>query len=194
MTGSRAGLILDRDGVINVDTGFVHRIEDCRFVPGIFELLRAARARDFAIAVATNQSGIGRGYFSEADFHRLMEEIGHVVAARAGTVFDAVYFCPDHPTEGIGAYRRESPMRKPHPGMMRQAIADLGLDPARSWAVGDRLRDLEAAAGAGIANLVLFDEAAGGVARHGDHWVVPRLADIPALFDGRGVLPEQDLA
>ncbi len=183
MSGARAGLILDRDGVINVDTGFVHRIEDCRFVPGIFDLLRAARARDFAIVVATNQSGIGRGYFSEADFHRLMEEIGHVVAAQAGTVFDAVYFCPDHPTEGIGVYRRENDWRKPHPGMMRQAIADLGLDPARSWAVGDKMRDLEAAAGAGIANLVLFDEDAASVTRSHGHWVVPKLTDVVALFD-----------
>ena len=168
MTGGRAGLILDRDGVINVDTGYVHRIEDCHFVPGIFDLLRAARARDFAIAVATNQSGIGRGYFTEDDFHR----------------FDAVYYCPDHPTEGVGVYRRESDWRKPLPGMMRQAINDLGLDPSRSWAVGDKMRDLEAAAAAGIAHRVLFDEAGTCVKRSGDHWIAPRLVDIIALFDG----------
>ena len=184
MTGGRAGLILDRDGVINVDTGYVHRIEDCHFVPGIFDLLRAARARDFAIAVATNQSGIGRGYFTEDDFHSLMEEMGHVIAAQAGTVFDAVYYCPDHPTEGVGVYRRESDWRKPLPGMMRQAINDLGLDPSRSWAVGDKMRDLEAAAAAGIAHRVLFDEAGTCVKRSGDHWIAPRLVDIIALFDG----------
>ncbi len=184
MTGARAGLILDRDGVINADTGFVHRIEDCQFVPGIFDLLRAARARNFAIAVATNQSGIGRGYFTEGDFHRLMEEIGHVVAAQAGTVFDAVYFCPDHPTEGVGVYRRESDWRKPQPGMMRQAVDELGLDPSKSWAVGDKMRDLEAAAGAGIAHRVLFDEAATAIRRTGDHWIVPKLIDIVDLLDG----------
>ena len=113
-----------------------------------------------------------------------MEEMGHVIAAQAGTVFDAVYFCPDHPTEGVGVYRRESDWRKPLPGMMRQAINDLGLDPSRSWAVGDKMRDLDAAAAAGIAHRVLFDEAGTCVKRSGDHWIVPRLVDIVALFDG----------
>ena len=189
--GLRPGLILDRDGVINVDTGFVFRPEECRFVPGIFDLVRAARRRGMAIAVATNQSGIGRGYFSEADFHRLMAWMGDVLTAETGAGFDAVYFCPDHPTDGVGPYRRESSWRKPAPGMLLQAISDLDLDPERSWAIGDKLRDVEAATAANIAHNMLFDAEAPAVARGAGYWVVPSLGDAVALFDGRRVLPEQ---
>src|SRR3712207_4300702 len=93
------GLILDRDGTINIDTGYLHRVEDCRFVNGIFAMTRAFADRGFRIVIATNQSGIGRGYFSEAAFAELMQwmtgEFG-----RRGIPIDAVYHCPDHPSEG----------------------------------------------------------------------------------------------
>jgi D-glycero-D-manno-heptose 1,7-bisphosphate phosphatase len=178
------GLILDRDGVINLDTGYLYRIGDCRFVPGIFDLVRDFSARGFRIAVATNQSGIGRGYFAEADFRLLMDWMDGQFRREAGVGFDAVYHCPDHPTEGLGAYRRENSWRKPGPGMFLQAIKDLGLDPARSWTIGDKPTDMAAAAAAGIAHRVLLDETAVEVRVVGTtHWVVPRLADVPPLLE-----------
>src|SRR5580700_11321091 len=91
----RRGLLLDRDGVINHDIDFLSRIEDCRFIDGIFDLARSFAERGFAIVIATNQSGIGRGYFSEADFAVLMAWMrGEFL--RHGVAIDAVYHCPDH--------------------------------------------------------------------------------------------------
>ncbi|HLY57505.1 MAG TPA: HAD family hydrolase [Stellaceae bacterium] len=159
MAGGK-GLILDRDGVINLDIGYLHRIEDCVFVDGIFELLHEFQARGFRLVIATNQSGIGRGLFTEADFERLTDWMRARFRER-GVVIDAVYCCPDHPTEGIGCHRRESNQRKPAPGMILEAIHDLGLDPAASWAIGDRERDIQAASAAGIGTLILIDP--GGV-------------------------------
>ena len=180
---SRPGLILDRDGVINVDTGFLHRIEDCRFVDGIFELAAVFRDRGFRLAIATNQSGIGRGLYGPAEFRMLMAWMLAQFRAR-GVEIDAVYHAPDHPTEGQGAYRRDTDWRKPGPGMLRQAVADLDLDPARSWAIGDKAGDMVAAAAAGIGHRALLVAEASAVSRHADgYWVVPALAAIPQLLD-----------
>jgi D-glycero-D-manno-heptose 1,7-bisphosphate phosphatase len=119
----RRALILDRDGVVNHDSGYLHRIEECRFVDGIFEMTAAFAARGFAIVIATNQSGIGRGLYSETDFNRLMDWMRGEFRRR-GVELAGVYHCPDHPTEGVGHYRRENPWRKPGPGMLLQAAAD----------------------------------------------------------------------
>ena len=113
----RAALFLDRDGVINVEKHYVHRIADFDFMDGIFALCRAASARGMAIVVVTNQAGIGRGYYSEQQFHALSGWMCERFAAEGVTV-DKVYFCPHHPQHGIGAYRAESFDRKPQPGMM----------------------------------------------------------------------------
>jgi D-glycero-D-manno-heptose 1,7-bisphosphate phosphatase len=178
---ARRGLLLDRDGVVNHDIGFLSRIADCRFVDGIFELARSFAARGFAIVIATNQSGIGRGYFSEAEFAGLMAWMRDEFV-RHGVTIDAVYHCPDHPTEGLGPYRRESSWRKPGPGMFLQAAADLSLDLARSWCIGDKDRDVAAGRNAGLGTLVLLDEAASQTRRDGDVWVVPSLAAATALL------------
>jgi D-glycero-D-manno-heptose 1,7-bisphosphate phosphatase len=180
--GGRQGLILDRDGVVNLDTGYLHRIEECRFVDGIFALASVFQAGGFRLAIATNQSGIGRGLFTPQDFRRLMAWIRSEFE-RHGVVLDAIYHAPDHPSEGRDRYRRDTPWRKPGPGMFAQAIADLGLDPAASWSVGDRLGDLVAAEAAGVGQRVLLDPAAPSApARHPDgYWIVSSLAQIPAL-------------
>jgi D-glycero-D-manno-heptose 1,7-bisphosphate phosphatase len=180
MTNRRA-LILDRDGVINHDSGYLHRIEECRFIDGIFEMASAFATEGFVIVVATNQSGIGRGYYGEADFEKLMAWMKGEFA-RHGAPLAAVYHCPDHPTEGLGAYRRDSPWRKPRPGMLLQAAADLGLDLSRSWCVGDKMQDIEAGRAAGVGTLVLFDPAAPTTERNEDYWIVPRLAEATALL------------
>ena len=181
MAATGRGLILDRDGVINEDTGYLHRIEDCRFVDGIFELTAGFAQRGFTIVIASNQSGIGRGYYTEADFQRLMAwmtgEFGRRGAAIAG-----VYHCPDHPTEGVGPYRRANPWRKPGPGMLLEAAKDLDLDLARSWTVGDQMSDIEAGRSAGVGTLVRYDPLAPAVARCQDFWIVPRLRAILELL------------
>lgn len=162
VTASRA-LFLDRDGVINVDHGYVHRIEEFDLLDGIFELIRAARARGYAIVVVTNQAGIGRGYYGEEDFQRLSAWMLERFE-REGARIDRIYHCPDHP-EGVGVYRRESPMRKPQPGMLLQAARDLALDLGTSVLVGDKETDIEAGLRAGLHCTILLTasetEAAG---------------------------------
>ncbi len=177
----RRGLILDRDGVVNHDSGYLHRIEECRFIEGIFAMTRAFAERGFAVVIATNQSGIGRGFYSEADFAALMAWMRGRFAEQ-GVTLAAVYHCPDHPSDGIGRYRRDTTWRKPGPGMLLQAASDLSLDLAQSWTVGDRMTDIEAGRAAGVGTLVRYDPQAEATQRCGDFWVVPQLAEVAALL------------
>jgi D-glycero-D-manno-heptose 1,7-bisphosphate phosphatase len=144
-------LFLDRDGVINVDHGYVHRIDAFEFVPGIFELTRfAVHDLGWRVIVTTNQSGIGRGLFDEAAFQALTRWMCDCFKAE-GVPLARVYHCPFHPVHGIGEYKRDHPWRKPSPGMILQAAADFDLDLGACALVGDGMRDMEAATAAGIA-------------------------------------------
>ncbi len=147
----RPALFLDRDGIINVDRGYVHRSDQFEFVPGIFALARyAANDLRWPLVVVTNQAGIGRGLFDEAAYQALTRWMCERFAAE-GAPIAKVYHCPYHPEFGMGAYRQDHPWRKPKPGMLLQAAADLHLDLARSAIIGDKTSDIEAAAAAGIA-------------------------------------------
>jgi D-glycero-D-manno-heptose 1,7-bisphosphate phosphatase len=148
-------LFLDRDGVINVDTNFLYRAEDVIWVEGIFSLCAAAVSRGYKLVVITNQSGIGRGIYSQADFDTLMDWMRAEFAARH-VPLDAVYCCPYHPREGLGHYKREHEDRKPSPGMLRRAQRDLNLDLAQSILVGDRCSDIGAANAAGLRQAFLI--------------------------------------
>lgn len=152
---TRRGLFLDRDGIINEDSGYVHRVADFVFRDGIFALCRAAQARGYGLVVVTNQAGIGRGHYTEDDFHALTAWMLDAFRAE-GVDFLGVEFCPDHPTHGIGRYRRENVRRKPGPGMILDACATHGLDPAASVMLGDRASDMQAALAAGIGTRLLL--------------------------------------
>ncbi len=181
MEGGRCGLLLDRDGVINYDNGYLHRIADCRFVDGVFDLSREFAARGFAVVIATNQSGIGRGLYGEAEFATLMGWMRGEFA-RNGVEIAAVYHCADHPTAGIGPHRRDNPWRKPGPGMFLQAAADLSLDLAKSWTIGDSASDVAAGRAAGIGTLAHLDPSIDAAHRDGDVWLVPNLAAVTKLL------------
>ena len=146
-------LFLDRDGVINVDRNYVHRVEDFEFVPGIFDLCAAAAERGFLIVVVTNQAGIGRGLYTEADFQRLTSWMVGTFRQR-GIDIARVYHCPYHPTAGVGEYRRESFDRKPNPGMLLKARDELNLDLAASVLIGDKDSDIAAGLAAGVGHLL----------------------------------------
>ena len=148
-------LFLDRDGVINHDTAYLYRPADVVWVDGIFSLCRTARELGWKIVVVTNQSGIGRGLYGEADFRALMAWMG-AEFLQHGAMIDAVYFCPYHPRDGVGEYRREHPDRKPGPGMLLRAAGDLDLDLADSVLIGDRCTDVAAAHGAGLRKAFLL--------------------------------------
>ena len=158
-SGTGKALFLDRDGVINVDRGYVHRIDGFAFVDGIFELGARAQSLGFMPIVITNQAGIGRGYYTEADFQHVTAWMLDQFRAR-GIRIERVYHCPFHPTEGIGEYRRDSFDRKPNPGMILKAKNDFALDLANSVLVGDKDSDIAAGRAAGVRyNLKLLHDA-----------------------------------
>lgn len=151
----RPALFLDRDGVINHDSGYTFKAENFKFIDGIFELCRSAKRAGYYIVVITNQAGIGRGYYSEEDFRVLTEWMTDVFDNN-GVKIDKVYFCPFHPEFGIGEYKMESPFRKPNPGMILQATQELKINLAESLLVGDKDSDIEAGINAGVGRNVLF--------------------------------------
>ncbi len=153
-SGKHPALFLDRDGVINVEKNYLHKIGDFEFIDGIFDLCRHYRERGFLIVVVTNQSGIARGYYGEADFEKLTRWMKAEFKKR-GIDIAGVYHCPHHP-DISGACR----CRKPEPGMILQAAKDLDIDLPHSVLVGDSERDIVAAHRAGIEETYLFDSDA----------------------------------
>jgi len=152
---SLRALFLDRDGVINHEVGYLHRPEDVRWVEGIFPLCRTARQLGYKLVVVTNQSGIARGLYTQADFDALTDWMRAEFNAQRAPL-DAVYCCPYHPEHGLGDYKREHPDRKPAPGMLLRAAGELSLDLTRSVLVGDRCSDIAAAHAAGLAQAFLL--------------------------------------
>ena len=146
---SRPALLLDRDGTLNVDRGWVHRPADFCWIEGAREATRWANDRGILVFVITNQAGIARGYYSEEEFRGFTAWIDAQLAA-CGARVDATYYCPHHPTEGTGEYRRECNCRKPATGLIDRALDEWGFDPARSVMIGDAEHDMKAAAAAGI--------------------------------------------
>jgi D-glycero-D-manno-heptose 1,7-bisphosphate phosphatase len=150
----RPALFLDRDGVLNEDRGYVHRWEDFSWIPGAREAVAAFNARNWWVFVVTNQSGVGRGYYPEADVLALHARMEADLAA-AGARIDAFYHCPFHPEALEDRYRHpDPPDRKPNPGMLLRAMADWPVDAARSVMVGDKAIDLEAGQRAGVRSLL----------------------------------------
>lgn len=151
----RPALFLDRDGVINVDTGYVHHKSEFQFVDGIFDLCRYAKERGFLLFVVTNQAGIGRGFYTEEEF-RILTDWMCAVFKEEGCGLDKVYYCPSHPEHGVGRYRVDSGRRKPSPGMILEAACEFEVDLARSVLVGDNLTDVEAGNSAGVGCIFLL--------------------------------------
>jgi D-glycero-D-manno-heptose 1,7-bisphosphate phosphatase len=146
---------LDRDGIVNLDTGYVHRKEDFTFTPGIFDLCRVLLEKDYGIIIITNQSGIARGMFTLEDFTRLTRWMVCRFREQDIPVLK-VYFCPHHPSEGKGDYRIACSCRKPAPGMIFQARKEFGLVLEESMVIGDKPSDILAGINAGISENYLI--------------------------------------
>lgn len=151
---ARRGAFIDRDGVINEERGYVHRDEDFVLLPGVAKGLRQLQQAGFALVVVTNQAGIARGLYDEGRFHGISRHM-RMLLEREAVRFDGVYFCPHHPEGVVQRYRRLCNCRKPRPGLLWQAAADLGLELAESILVGDKASDIAAGRAAGIARCVL---------------------------------------
>ena len=152
---SARALLLDRDGVINVDRGYVWTPEQFELIGGVSDLCRQATDLGYLIVVVTNQAGIGRGYYTEADFLALTDWMC-ATFLELGSPIAKVYYCPFHPEFGVGEYKRDSSCRKPAPGMILQAAQEFDLDLALSVLVGDKETDILAGVAAGVGCNVLY--------------------------------------
>lgn len=179
---NKVALFLDRDGVINYDSGYTSTIEEFEFIDGIFDLCRAARAAGYLIIVVTNQAGIGRGYYSEKDFASLTEWMCSRFDGEDASVTD-VFYCPYHPEYGRGSYRKDSFDRKPNPGMLLRAAKMYGIDLADSIMIGDKSSDMLAAKQAGVGIRCLYRAGGKTGARNND-----ATHGISFLRDGIGLL------
>lgn len=139
-------VFLDRDGVINVDKHFVHKIEDFELKRGIVELLQYLTTQNYKLFVVTNQSGIGRGYFTETDFLRLTEYM-ITIFKEYGVSFEEVYHCSCAP-------EKDCECRKPSPHMINKGVDKYEIDVSMSWLIGDKESDIGAANNAGIYNTI----------------------------------------
>ncbi|WP_395672354.1 D-glycero-alpha-D-manno-heptose-1,7-bisphosphate 7-phosphatase [Phenylobacterium sp.] len=146
----RPALFLDRDGVLNEDRGYVSRWEDFAWIPGAKATVAAFNRAGWLVLVVTNQSGVGRGYYTEADMHALHRRMSEDLAMAGGRI-DAFYHAPHHPDAKLDAYRHpDPPDRKPNPGMILRACQDFPIDKPASLMIGDKPSDIEAAERAGI--------------------------------------------
>ena len=149
-TKRRAAVIFDRDGVLNVDHGYVGDMSRLEWIAGARPAVRRVNQAGALAIVATNQSGVARGYFSEADVARLHDAMQTELAAE-GARIDAFYMCPFFAEAAAPEYAHpDHPDRKPNPGMILRAIADWSIDPTRALMIGDKASDMEAARRAGI--------------------------------------------
>ncbi|GAL11413.1 D-glycero-D-manno-heptose 1,7-bisphosphate phosphatase [Vibrio astriarenae] len=151
---AKPAVFLDRDGVINVDHGYVHDEHDFEYVEGVFEATRKFKEMGYMLVLVTNQSGIARGKFTEDRFISLTQWMDWNFSDN-GVEFDGIYYCPHHPEHGIGEYKQDCDCRKPKPGMFNSAKDFLKIDMAKSVMVGDKAEDLMAAEAAGVGTKIL---------------------------------------
>jgi D-glycero-D-manno-heptose 1,7-bisphosphate phosphatase len=141
-------LFLDRDGVINKDIGYCNKIHDFQFIDGIFDVCKYAKLKGFEIIIVTNQSGIGRGFYSDEDFKRLNKWMLSQLKTKSINILDT-YYCPHRPEDCCTC-------RKPLPGLILKAQKEHSIDLESSWLIGDKETDIKAAQLAGIDNNILF--------------------------------------
>lgn len=184
MKGNRMNkaIFLDRDGTLNIDYGYVHEIDNFKFIDGAIDALRELKKMGYMLVLVTNQSGIARSYFSEEQFLQLTEWMDWSLAEQ-DVDLDGIYYCPHHP-EGKGEYKEDCDCRKPKPGMLLQAIKELKIDPTQSIMVGDKVEDLKAGIGAKVKMNVLV-RTGKPVTEEGERvadYVLDSIVDLPRIL------------
>jgi D-glycero-D-manno-heptose 1,7-bisphosphate phosphatase len=147
---------IDRDGVINEERNYVHRISDFVLLPGVIEGLQMLRDAGYRLIVVTNQAGIARGYYDQAEMDHLHDHMRELFAEHS-ILLDAIYFCPHHPQGCIKDFAVECDCRKPSPGLLIQAAKDFELNLATCVLIGDKLSDVRAGECAGVGRTVIVE-------------------------------------
>lgn len=145
-------VFFDRDGTLNVDTEYLCRIEDFRWIEGAVDAIRYCNDKGYLVIVVTNQSGVARGYFTEEDVRRFHDWMNGELG-KQGARIDAFYFCPHHPEGLVPEYARECDCRKPAPGLVDRACREYSIDRSASILIGDRKRDVQCAERAGVTGI-----------------------------------------
>ncbi|MUJ20922.1 D-glycero-beta-D-manno-heptose 1,7-bisphosphate 7-phosphatase [Aliivibrio fischeri] len=151
---SKPAVFIDRDGVINVDRGYVHKRDDFEYIDGVFEATKKLKEMGYLLVLVTNQSGIARGMFTEDQFEILTEWMDWNFADN-GVDFDGIYYCPHHPEATVEKYKEACDCRKPNPGMLVSAQRFLDIDMENSIMIGDKKEDMMAAQAAGVGTCIL---------------------------------------
>lgn len=154
MNTPRKAVLLDRDGVIVRDTGYIRSPRELEIIERVPEALILLREAGYLLIVVSNQSGVARGLMTLADCIAIGRELERMLLMR-GARLDAQYFCPHHPAEGTGEFRCECFCRKPAPGMLKRAMREWNIDASMSWMIGDNTRDIEAGLNAGVTPLYI---------------------------------------
>ena len=166
----RRAIIMDRDGTVCDEVGYVNHVDRIRLLPRSAAAIRAANDAGFQTVVVTNQAGVARGYFAESLVDEVHDRVRELLAAE-GARLDGIYYCPHHPDVGAPPYRKACACRKPLPGMLERARDEMGIDLASSYMVGDSVKDMEAGHRAGTTNvLVLTGYGKGELAHQSDGW------------------------
>jgi len=144
-------VFLDRDGTINKEVNYLYKPNDLVLIDGVIEAIRIFHDLNYKVIVITNQAGVAKGYYSEHDVENLHQHLEGILKAK-GTYIDAFYYCPHHPEGTVKEYKSECKCRKPHIGMIEQAVKDFDIDLSESIIVGDKEIDVQTGKNAGIGN------------------------------------------
>lgn len=178
---TKPAAFIDRDGVINIDHGYVSKIDDFEFIEGVFDACSKLKQMGYLLVLVTNQAGIARGYYTEDDFTQLTQWMDWNFADK-GIDFDAIYYCPHHPEFGD---KKQCECRKPKPGMLISARDHLKIDMKNSVMIGDKADDMRAAIAAKVPTKILV-RTGKAVTQEGEQLatvVLNSIADVPAYLD-----------
>ena len=142
-------VFFDRDGTLNVDIHYLYRPEDFQWIPGAIEAIKYCNDHGYLVIVVTNQSGVARGYYTEADIHQLHDWM-NADLAKYGAHIDAFYYCPHHPQGSVPAYTMDCACRKPGTKMIDDACKEYTIDRTQSFMVGDKAIDTACAENSGV--------------------------------------------
>ena len=154
MTANRA-IFLDRDGTLNVDTGYISRIEDLKIIDGTMTALRRFRDSGFLNIIITNQSGVSRGFFTEDELHKINDELSYRLSEDGVSLIDEIFYSPYHIDGVVERYKVDSHDRKPGTGLITKAASKRNIDLKESFFIGDSLTDMQCANNAGLKKILV---------------------------------------